>query len=573
MTTLARSYTSATSATPLLHQTIGETLDLASERWPDQEAVVVRDRNVRLSFAELRREADRVAAGFVALGLNQGDRIGIWSPNRIEWILTQYAAAKAGLILVNINPAYRLAELEYALNKVQCRAVVTADRFRTSDYIGMLRTLAPELDSCAPGSLRSERLPHLTTVIPMEPTDEPGFHRFDIISNLGGGDEHARLAELADLVQPDDAANIQFTSGTTGAPKGAALTHNNIVNNALFQAEIMRVAAGDRLCNPLPLYHCGGTVCGSLLGVVRGVSVIWPGEAFDPTSLLEALQAERCTALMGVPTVFVAAVNHSEFSRYDLSHLRAGMIGGAPCPEALMRRIIGEMHLRDITIIYGMTETSPVSTQTRPDDTIERRVGTVGQTHPHLETKIVSPLGHIVPRGMQGEICTRGYSVMLGYWNDPQATSDAIDPARWMHTGDLGVMDEHGYVTITGRSKDMVIRGGENIYPAEVEAFLYRHPAVADVQGFGVPDDHWGEELCVWIRLKSGVTATEEEIRAFCRGQITHFKIPRYVRFVDEFPMTVTGKAQKFVMREMMAKELAAVPGPSQTSLSSTSRS
>jgi fatty-acyl-CoA synthase len=562
MTAPARSYTNGLSATPLLHQTIGETLDLAAQRWPDQEAVVVRDRNVRLSFAELRQEADRVAAGFVALDLKHGERIGIWSPNRIEWILTQFAAAKAGLILVNINPAYRLAELEYALNKVQCRGLVTADRFRTSNYIGMLRALAPELAVCAPGSLRSERLPHLTSVIHMDPTDEPGFYRFDAIAGLGGVDEHARLAELADLVQPDDAANIQFTSGTTGTPKGATLTHNNIVNNALFQAEIMGVVTGDRLCNPLPLYHCGGTVCGSLLGIVQGVSAVWVGEAFDPTTLLEALQAERCTALMGVPTVFVAALNHPEFSRYDLSGLRAGMIGGAPCPETLMARIIGEMHLRDITIIYGMTETSPVSTQTRRDDTIERRVGTVGQTHPHLETKIISPSGHIVPRGTQGEICTRGYSVMLEYWDDPKATSEAIDPARWMHTGDLGVMDEHGYVTITGRSKDMVIRGGENIYPAEVEAFLYRHPAIADVQGFGVPDDHWGEELCVWIKLKSGATATEEEIRAFCRGQITHFKIPRYVRFVDEFPMTVAGKAQKFVMRAMMAKELAEARGP-----------
>lgn len=559
---MTRSYTCGVATTPLLHQTIGEALDLAAERWPDREAVVMHDRGIRITFAELRQAVERLAAGFLALGLQPGDRIGIWSPNRIEWILTQYAAAKAGLILVNINPAYRVAELEYALNKVECRALVTADRFRTSEYVAMLRSLAPELDTCTPGQLRSERLPHLTTLIHMDPTDEPGFFQFDTVMTLAGDAERARLAELAGLIQPDDPANIQFTSGTTGAPKGATLSHNNIVNNALFQAEIMGIATGERLCNPLPLYHCGGTVCGSLLGVVRGVTVFWPGEGFDPSTVLELLQTERITALMGVPTIFVALLNHPEFGRFDLSNMRSGMIGGAPCPEPLMRRIMGELNVRDVTIIYGMTETSPVSTQTRLDDTIERRVGTVGQTHPHLETKIVSPTGQIVPRGTQGEICTRGYAVMLGYWNDPKATSEAIDAARWMHTGDLGVMDEHGYIAVTGRSKDMVIRGGENIYPAEVEAFLYRHPAIADVQGFGVPDDHWGEELCVWIKLKPGADATEEEIRAFCRGQITHFKIPRYVRFVTEFPMTVTGKAQKFVMRAMMAKELAATASP-----------
>lgn len=556
MTTSVRSYAHGAPATPLLHQTIGETLDLAAERWPDQEAVVVRDQNIRLTFAELRREVDRLATGFIALGLRPGDRLGIWSPNRIEWVLTQYAAAKAGLILVNINPAYRVAELEYALNKVECRAIVTADRFRSSDYIGMLRTLAPELGHCAPGALRAARLPHLTTLIHMERTEEPGFYNFAAIPAMGGAAERTRLTELAGLLQPDDPANIQFTSGTTGAPKGATLTHNNIINNALFQAEVMGVGAGDRFCNPLPLYHCGGTVCCGLMSIVKGVTVIWLGEAFDPLAALETFQAERCTVFMGVPTIFVAILNHGSFGQFDLSSLRAGMIGGAPCAEALMRKILQEMHLPDVTIIYGMTETSPVSIQTRPNDTLERRVGTVGTAHPHVEIKIVDPSGLIVPHGTQGEVCTRGYSVMLGYWNDEGATSEAIDAARWMHTGDLGVMDEHGYVTITGRSKDMVIRGGENIYPAEVEAFICRNPAVADVQGFGVPDAHYGEELCVWIKLKEGATATEEDIRDFCRGQITHFKIPRHVRFVTEYPMTVTGKAQKFVMREMMTKEL-----------------
>lgn len=557
MTAFSRSYAQGISTTPLLHQTIGETLDLAAERWPDREAVVVRDRNIRLTYLELRHQVDSLAAGFVALGLKPGERIGIWSPNRIEWILTLYAPAKAGLILVNINPAYRLAELEYALNKVHCRALVTADHFKTSLYVAMLRSLAPELNHCPPGALQSERLPHLTTVIHMEPADEPGFYRFDEITNLGGPAERKRLAELADLIQPDDPINVQFTSGTTGAPKGATLTHNNILNNARFQAELMGVGEGDRFCNPLPLYHTGGTVCGCMMCIVRGVTIVWLDEAFDPAEALEALDEERCTLFLGVPTMFIAILNHPNFGRYDLSNLRTGMIGGAPCPEALMHRILDEMHMRDVTIIYGMTETSPMSTQTRPDDTIERRVGTVGRPHPHVEIKVVSPSGQIVPRGIQGEICMRGYSVMLGYWNDEKATRDSIDPARWMHSGDLGVMDEHGYLTITGRSKDMVIRGGENIYPAEVEAFLCRHPAVADVQGFGVPDDHWGEELCVWIKLKEGASATEEEIRAFCQGQITHFKIPRYIRFVDEFPMTVTGKPQKFVMRDIMTRGLS----------------
>ena len=562
MAAFSRSYAHGISTAPLLHRTIGEALDLVAERRPHDDAVVVRDRNVRLTFRELRHHVDRLAAGFLVLGLKPGERIGIWSPNRIEWVLTMYAAAKAGLILVNINPAYRLAELEYALNKVQCRALVTADYFKTSLYVGMLRSLAPELDHCPPGELRSERLPHLTTVIHMEPTDEPGLYRFDDIMNLGGPAEHERLAELANLIQPDDPVNVQFTSGTTGAPKGATLTHNNILNNAEFQAEVMEVGACDRFCNALPLYHCGGTVCGCMMSIVRGVTIVWLGEAFEPAAALEALDQERCTLFLGVPTMFIAILNHPDFGRYDLSHLRTGMIGGAPCPEALMRRILDEMHMPDVTIIYGMTETSPVSTQTRPNDSIERRVGTVGRPHPHVEIKVVSPTGLVVRRGVQGEICTRGYSVMLGYWNDDKATRDSIDPARWMHTGDLGVMDEHGYVTITGRSKDMVIRGGENIYPAEVEAFLYRHPAVADVQGFGVPDEHWGEELCVWIKLKEGASATEEEIRAFCRAQITHFKVPRYVRFVDEYPMTVTGKVQKFVMREMMRNELAKSPPP-----------
>jgi fatty-acyl-CoA synthase len=557
MAMLSRSCAHGASATPLLYQTIGQTLDNAAKRRPDQEAVVVRDQGVRLTFADLRHEVDRLAAGLIALGLRPGERIGIWSPNRIEWILTQYASAKAGLILVNINPAYRLSELEYALNKIECRALVTADRFRTSDYVGLLRSLAPELGTCSPGALRAERLPRLTTIILLGDAEEPGVYSFEHVRSLGGADGYASLDALAVQLQPDDAINIQFTSGTTGPPKAVTLTHQNVINNAFFQAERMRIGEKDRYCMPLPLYHCGGMVCGSLLRVVSGATVVYPGGAFDPLATLEALSAERCTAFTAVPTIFVALLNHPAFGQYDLASLRAGMIGGAPCPVEVMRRIMTEMHMRDVTVVYGMTETSPISLQTSTDDTEERRVSTVGRPLPHVEIKIVDPEGRIVQRGIQGEICTRGYSVMLGYWNAEDATKAAIDPARWMHTGDLGVMDEHDYVSITGRSKDMVIRGGENIYPREVEELFYRHPSVADVHGFGVPDDHYGEELCVWIKLKDGANATEEEIRAFCRGQIAHFKIPRYVLFVDAYPMTVTGKVQKFVMRETMTMQFA----------------
>jgi len=551
------SHAHGTSEIPLRNETIGQALDRAAASWPGQDAVVVREQGVRLTFASLREQAHRLAAGFLAAGLNPGDRIGIWSPNRIEWVLTHYAASCAGLILVCVNPAYRLAELDYALNKVECRALVTANRFKTTDYIGMLRTLAPELAHCAPGALRAANLPHLTTVIHVGDNDEPGFFRLASVMEMGGDAERARLTELAATIQADDPVNIQFTSGTTGSPKAATLTHQSLLNNAFFVGEICGIRAGDRYLTPLPLYHIGALSCVALLALVRGATVIYPGEAFDPLAVLEALQAEKCTAFGGVPTMFVALLNHPRFREYDLSTLRAGLVGGAPAPEAVMRRMIDEMNLRDVCNVYGMTETAPISLQTRPDDTMARRVGTVGRPHPHVEVKIVDPYGRVVPRGTQGEIRTRGYSVMLGYWNGEDATREAIDPARWMHTGDLGVMDEHDYVTITGRSKDMVIRGGENIYPAEVEALIARHPAVADVQGFGVPDAYYGEELCVWIKLKPGMAAAEDDIRGFCRGLITHFKIPRHVRFVDEYPMTVTGKVQKFVMREMMTKELA----------------
>ncbi len=559
MTVQQLSYAHGGCETPLLYETIGARFDKSAAQWPDREAFIVCDQGVRLTFAAMKREVDRLAAGLLALGLQPGDRVGIWSPNNAAWVLTQYATAKAGLILVNINPAYRVAELEYALNKVECRALIAADRFKTSDYLSMLRELAPEIDASSPSHLQAKRLPHLRILIHLGDTDEPGFLQFDAVQRRGGAAAYERLVELAGMLQPDDPINIQFTSGTTGSPKAATLTHHNILNNALFQGQRIGVLQGDRYCMPLPLYHCCGMVCGSLVGMLHGATMIYPGEGFDALATLHALQDERCTVLTAVPTVFIALLNHPEIARFDISRLRKGMIGGAPCPVEIMRSLIDVVGMRDITIIYGMTETSPVSVQTSRNDTLEQRVATVGQVHPHVEIKIVDLEGRTVPRGIQGEIWTRGYSVMQGYWNGAEQTTEAIDRARWMHTGDLGVMDVDGYIAITGRSKDMVIRGGENIYPREVEEFLYGHPAVADVQAFGVPDTYYGEELCAWIRLKTGATATEDSIKAYCRGGITHFKIPRHIRFGDSYPMTVTGKVQKFVMREMMCKELASV--------------
>jgi fatty-acyl-CoA synthase len=554
----ALSYDIGPSDKKLIYRTIGAQLDLAADTWPGVEAMVDREHGVRLSFARLREQADQLAAGFLRLGLSVGDRIGIWSPNRAEWVLTQFAAARAGLILVCVNPAYRLAELEFALNAVTCRALVTAVRFKTTDYLGMLRDLAPELDRCEPGALVSERLPHLTTIIQMGEADEPGMLRFADAMVLGQAEDHAGLRARMGAIQPDDAVNIQFTSGTTGLPKAATLTHQGLLNNALFWGDIGKIVAGDRCCIPLPLYHIGALVGASVMSLVHGFTAIYPGEAFDPTAVLDTLRDERCTGFGGVPTMFVALLNHPNFARYDLSRLRGGFVGGAPCPEQVMRRIMDEMGLRDICNVYGMTETSPLSLQNRPDDPMDSRLRTVGRVHPHVEMKLVDPQGRLVPRGAQGEICVRGYLVMLGYWGNEKATRETIDQARWLRTGDLGVMDADGFVAITGRAKDMVIRGGENIYPAEIEAFLCGHPAIADAQGFGVPDEYFGEELCVWIQLRPGANMTEDELRAYCRGRITHFKIPRHIRFVDAYPMTVSGKVQKFAMRDRMIAELNA---------------
>jgi len=556
MAGLEPSYVHGASDQPLIGQTIGQFFDDACAKWATRPALMVRHQKVRLSYAELRDAVDKLAAGLLTLDLNPGDRIGVWSPNNSEWVLTQFASAKAGLILVNINPAYRTAELEYALNKVGCKALILAERFKTSDYIGILRELAPELGHAQPGKLESARLPALRSVVLLGDSWHPGTFRFSEIMTRGGAAEAKRIAELAPQLQFDEPINIQFTSGTTGFPKGATLSHHNILNNGFFIGEAMRLTPEDRLSIPVPLYHCFGMVLGNLAALTHGACMIFPGEGFDPLATLQAVAEERCTALHGVPTMFIAQLDHAEFSRFDLSSLRTGIMAGSPCPIEVMKRAVGNMHLSEITIAYGMTETSPVSFQSSTEDPLERRVSTVGRIQPHVEVKIVDLNGRIVPTGTPGELLTRGYCVMLGYWGDEERTREAIDAARWMHTGDLATIDAEGYCNIVGRIKDMVIRGGENVYPREIEEFLYRHPKIQDVQVIGVPDDRYGEEICAWVKLRPGVSATEEEIRVFCRDQIAHYKVPRYIKFVDEFPMTVTGKIQKFIMRERTIAEL-----------------
>jgi fatty-acyl-CoA synthase len=549
-------YDHGTSTVPLIGETVGVHFDRIAAAHGNRLALVVRHQNIRWSYAELADRVDALAAGLLALGLAPGDRVGIWAPNCAEWVLTQFATAKAGLILVNVNPAYRRAEIDYALNKVGCKALITAPRLKTSDYLAILADLMPELAAAPPGALRAAAVPSLGTVIRLGAERTPGMLNFDDVLGRGGGAERQRLAELARTLQFDDAINIQFTSGTTGFPKGATLTHHNILNNGFFVGEAMRLQPEDRLCIPVPLYHCFGMVLGNLACLTHGAAMIYPGEAFEPLAVLETVAAERCTALHGVPTMFIAELDHPAFASFDLSSLRTGIMAGSPCPIEVMRRVVERMHMREVTIAYGMTETSPVSTQSSAGDPLERRVSTVGRVQPHVEVKIVDPDGRLVPRGAPGELCTRGYSVMRGYWGDEEKTREAIDPGGWMHTGDLATMDEAGYVNIVGRLKDMIIRGGENVYPREIEEFLYRHPKVQDVQVIGVPDEKYGEEVCAWIKLRAGEAASEEEIRAFCRGEIAHYKVPRYVRFVDGFPMTITGKIQKFAMREAMMRDL-----------------
>ena len=556
MTVLTESHVAGETDPPLLEDTIPAALARAVANWGGREALVVRQQGIRWSWADLAREADAFAAGLLALGLEKGERIGIWAPNCAEWVVTQFATARAGLILVNINPAYRLSEVEYALNKVGCRALVTAASFKTSDYIGMLETLAPELATAEPGQLQAAKLPELRTVIRLGEDKSPGMLNFADVAARADDEARRRLDAITAALEPNEAINIQFTSGTTGFPKGATLTHRNILNNGFFVAEAMRFTEQDRLCIPVPLYHCFGMVMGVLGCMTHGATMVFPDEAFAPDTVLAAVQEERCTALYGVPTMFVAILGHPGFKSFDLSSLRTGIMAGSPCPIEVMKRVIAEMGMAEVTIAYGMTETSPVSFQSSTDEPLERRVSTVGRIHPHVEVKIVDEAGRTVAPGERGELCTRGYSVMQGYWNDEEKTAEAIDAEGWMHTGDLATLDESGYGNIVGRVKDMVIRGGENVYPREVEEYLYRHPAIADVQVFGVPDERYGEELCAWVVKAPGQELDEEGVKAFCRGQIAHYKIPRYVRFVEAFPMTVTGKAQKFVMRDAMVEEL-----------------
>jgi fatty-acyl-CoA synthase len=550
------SYVSGTSSQPLLGMTIGEAFDAAARQWRDKTALVVRHQDIRWTYGELAARVDAFAAGLLSYGLKPGDRIGIWSPNRAEWVIAQFATAKAGLILVNINPAYRPAELAYVLRKVKCRALITATSFKSSDYLAMLTSVAPEFPGGTPGELHLEALPDLRVVFQLGAPLHRGAIAFDEVQSRATLEWRQALTDIAAGLQFDDAINIQFTSGTTGSPKGATLTHHNLLNNGFFTGQLMRFTPDDRLCIPVPFYHCFGMVLANLTCVTHGAAMVVPAEAFEATAVLETIEAERCTALHGVPTMFIAALEHPEFARFDLSSLRTGIMAGSPCPIEVMRRVIGEMGMKEVTIGYGMTETSPLSFQSRPEDTIERRVSTVGRIHPHVEVKIVDASGRIVPRRVAGELCTRGYSVMKGYWDDPEKTAEAIDEGGWMHTGDLATLDEQGYCNIVGRIKDMVIRGGENIYPREIEEFLYGHPAVKEVQVFGILDDKYGEELCAWIQLREGVEPDEETIRTYCRDRIAHYKVPRHIRFVPEFPMTVTGKIQKFVMRQQMSEML-----------------
>jgi fatty-acyl-CoA synthase len=535
------SYAHGTSSVPLLGETIGANLERTAGRLADAEALVCRHQSVRWSYRELNERVDALARGLVAAGLQTGDRLGIWSPNCAEWVLVQFATAKAGVILVNINPAYRAIELAYALRRSGCRMLVAARSFKTSDYAAMIEEVRGEL-------------PDLERVVFL---GSPEWERLAAGEEATGGELRAR----ADALQFDDPINIQYTSGTTGFPKGATLSHHNILNNGFFVAQACGYTEADRVCIPVPFYHCFGMVMGNLACTIHGACMVIPGPSFEPRHVLEAVTAERCTSLYGVPTMFIAELAEPDFASFDLTSLRTGIMAGSPCPAHVMRRVITEMHMEEVTICYGMTETSPVSTQTARGDELERRVGTVGRVHPHVEIKLVDPAtGRMVEHGEPGELCTRGYSVMLGYWEQPGDTAEAIDRAGWMHTGDLATMDEAGYVRIVGRSKDMIIRGGENVYPREIEEFLYTYPGVADVQVVGIPDERYGEEIVAFVRPEAGAQLDEDALREHCRARIAHYKVPRHVRFVTEFPMTVTGKVQKFKLRQQAIAELSHEP-------------
>jgi fatty-acyl-CoA synthase len=554
--TQSLSFVSGTSDMPLLYLTVDGVLKAAVANGPDRLALAVPYQSLRFSFAEFDAQVERVARGMIGCGLERGERIGIWAPNCAEWMLTMFAAARAGLVLVNINPAYRKTELEFALRLVGCRALVFAPRFKTSDYGAMLQSLIPELSTAVSGRLECAAFPELRLLVQLGAESLSGALSFEQLITAGQDVDAAALASIEKTLDADQVFNIQFTSGTTGTPKGATLTHFNIVNNGFFVGEGLRLTADDRVCIPVPLYHCFGMVLGVLAAMTHGAASVLPLDGFEPLAVLDAVATQRCTALHGVPTMFIAELEHPRFGEFDLSSLRTGIMAGSPCPIAVMRRVVEEMHMPEVTICYGMTETSPVSFQTRPDDVLERRVGTVGRVHPHVQVKVIDEQARVTPRGTPGELLTRGYSVMRGYWDDAERTRDAIDAGGWMHTGDLGVIDEEGYCNIVGRVNDMIIRGGENVSPREIEEFLYRHPAVFDVAVVGVPDAKYGEAVCACIRLRGGMSVSEQEIREFCRGQIAHYKVPRYVRFVDSFPLTISGKVQKYLIREQMRAEL-----------------
>ena len=551
------SYAHGSSTTALLGETIGACLNRTAAECGDRDALISCHQNITYTYRELLAVVDDAARGLLALGVQPGDRVGIWSGNAAEWTVTQYAAAKVVAILVNINPAYRLTELEYALNQAAITVLVAAQRFRHTDYVEMLLTLAPELWSARGGALVSAKLPSLKHIVYLGDDRGTGGVSWPEFLAHGCDVSFDELRAREAMQQFDDPVNIQYTSGTTGSPKGATLSHHNILNNGFFVGEMLRYTTEDRICVPVPLYHCFGCVMGNLAALTHGAAVVMPGESFNPEETLCAIQDHRCTSIYGVPTMFIAALEHPQFDTYRLDSLRTGIMAGAPCPTEVMRSVIGRMHVPEVTICYGMTETSPVSFQSAIDDPVERRVSTVGRVHPHVECKVIDPeTGAAVPRGTSGELCTRGYLVMLGYWNSREATEAVIDAARWMHTGDLAVLSADGYLRISGRIKDIIIRGGENISPREVEDFLHSHPKVSDVQVIGVPDLKYGEEVCAWVRLRDGHAVTEDELRDFCSGQIASYKIPRYIKFVAEFPVTVTGKVQKFRMREIAVDEL-----------------
>ncbi|MBC3434459.1 AMP-binding protein [Pseudomonas sp. BW16M2] len=551
------SHTQGSKATPLLTHCIGDAFDATVARFPDREALVVRHQHLRYTWRQLAEAVDQHARALMALGLQAGDRLGIWAPNCAEWCITQFASAKIGAILVNINPAYRTSELEYALGQSACQWVICADAFKTSDYHAMLLDLVPELGACRPGELRSARLPELRGVVSLAATPPNGFLAWPALQARAGETDAGQLAARQASLHRHEPINIQYTSGTTGFPKGATLSHHNILNNGYMVGESLGLTEHDRLVVPVPLYHCFGMVMANLGCMTHGSTLLYPNDAFDPLLTLQAVAEERATALYGVPTMFIAELDHPRRHEFDLSSLRTGIMAGATCPIEVMRRVIDEMHMGEVQIAYGMTETSPVSLQTGAADDLERRVTSVGRTQPWLESKVIDSAGSTLACGEIGELCTRGYSVMLGYWNNTKATAESIDADGWMHTGDLAVMDDEGYVRIVGRSKDMIIRGGENIYPRELEEFFFTHPAVADVQVIGIPCSRYGEEIVAWVRLHPGQVLGEEALRDWARARIAHFKVPRHFRFVDAFPMTVTGKVQKFRMREISIEELA----------------